>query len=194
LQEGLIGFAIGGASAFVIGVAIALSQVFSRAAYPLIVAMQAAPHSALAPVFIAWLGFGMTSKVALVVTSCFFPVLVCTVTGLSVIEENKLLLMRSFNASKFQEFMYLRLPNAMPTIFAGIQTTIVLCLVAAVFSEMVASQEGIGQLIKSASFQFRLANVFAYMIVLSAVGLGLFGIVVQIQKRVIAWSRGSISD
>lgn len=193
-QEGMIGFLIGGAAAFVLGVLIALSPPFSRAAYPLIVAFQAAPHSALAPVFIAWLGFGMQSKIALVITSCFFPVLVCTVAGLEMIGENELFLMRSLRANKFKEFWFLRLPNAMPTIFAGIQTTVVIAIVAAVFSEMVASQEGVGQLIKAASFQFRLADVFAYMIVLSLLGLSLFGAVVLIKRRVVAWSVGSIVE
>jgi NitT/TauT family transport system permease protein len=194
VQEGMAGFLIGATTAFIIGVLIALSPLFSRATYPLIVAFQSMPHSALAPVFIAWLGFGMSSKVALVITSCFFPVLVCTVAGLRVIEENKLLLMRSFKATKYQEFSFLRLPNAMPTIFAGIQTAAVAGVVSAVFAEMIGSQEGMGHLIKAASFQFRMADVFAYLIVLSIVGLLIFGIVVLIQRSVIAWSRESKTD
>ena len=189
VQEGMAGFLIGSAVAFAIGVLIALSPLFSRATYPLIVAFQSMPHSALAPVFIAWLGFGMRSKIALVITSCFFPVLVSTVAGLRIIDENKLLLMRSFRATTFQEFFRLRLPNAMPTIFAGIQTAAVAGVVSAVFAELIGSQEGMGHVIKAASFQFRMADVFAYLIVLSLVGLAVFGIVVMIQRRVIAWSR-----
>ena len=187
-QEGMLGFLLGAGSAFIIGVMIALSPLFSRATYPLIVAFQSMPHSALAPVFIAWLGFGMESKIALVVTSCFFPVLVTTVAGLRIVEENKLLLMRSLGATSFQQFTYLRLPNAMPTIFAGIQTAVVAGTVSAVFAEMIGSQEGMGHLVKAASFQFRMSDVFAYLIVLSLVGLAVFGVVVLIQRRVIAWS------
>lgn len=189
VQETLIGFVIGASAAFLLGVAIALWPAFSRAVYPLMVAFQSVPRVALGPVFIAWFGFGMSSKVALAVTICFFPVLANTVTGLAVVEENATLLMRSLKATKFQEFFYLRLPNAMPTIFAGLQSAITFALVGAVFGELLGSQEGVGQLIKAASFQLRLDDVFAYLTWLALVGISLFGIVIAVEKRVVFWAK-----
>lgn len=186
-QETLFGFAIGSAGAFVIGVLIAVSRTFSRAVYPIVILFQTTPRVALAPVFIAWFGFGMTSKVALAAAICFFPVLVNTITGLSVVDENAVQLMRSLEASKYQTFVHLRLFAAMPAIFAGLKSALTFSLIGAVVAELLGSNEGVGQLLDASSFLLQMDNVFAYMLMLGLMGLGLFMIVNLIERKLVFW-------
>ncbi|MPZ68189.1 MAG: ABC transporter permease subunit [Actinobacteria bacterium] len=187
-QETLIAFAIGAGGAFVIGVIISLWKPVKSGVYPLLISIQSTPRSALAPVLIAWFGFGMSSKIALAVLICFFPVLANTVTGLTTVDENAELLMRSMQSSRVQTFWYFRLPNAMPLIFAGLQASLTFALVGAVFGELLGSDQGVGSLIKAASFQLRMDNVFAYLAFLSLVGISLVGIMAFIQRKVTFWS------
>jgi NitT/TauT family transport system permease protein len=186
-QETMYGFLIGAGSGFLLGVLIALSKTFSRAVYPIVVLFQATPRVALAPVFIAWFGFGMSSKVALAAAICFFPVLVNTITGLSLVDENALMLMRSLKASKFQVFMHLRMLSALPTVFAGLKSAMTFALIGAVIAELLGSNEGAGQLIDAASFQLQMENVFAYLTLLGFMGLGLFLVINAIERRIVFW-------
>jgi NitT/TauT family transport system permease protein len=193
-QETLLGFTIGAGGAFLLGVLIALSKTFSRAVYPIIILFQTTPRVALAPVFIAWFGFGMTSKVALAAAICFFPVLVNTITGLSVQDENALLLMRSLRATKFETFINLRLPSAVPAIFAGLKSALTFALIGAVIAELLGSNEGAGQLIEAASFLLQMDDVFAYLMLLGLLGLGLFLIVNAIERKLLFWHADEDKD
>jgi NitT/TauT family transport system permease protein len=186
-QETLVGFAIGAGGGFVIGVLIALSKTFSRAVYPIVILFQTTPRVALAPVFIAWFGFGMTSKIALAAAICFFPVLVNTITGLSIVDENALLLMRSLKASRFQTFTHLRLLSAMPAIFAGLKSALTFSLIGAVIAELLGSNEGVGQLLEASSFQLQMDDVFAYLLMLGLLGLALYLIINAIERKLVFW-------
>lgn len=186
-QETLIGFVLGAGAGFLLGVYVALSPVFRRAFYPVVVLFQSTPRVALAPIFISWFGFGMTSKFALAATICFFPVLVNTISGLTLIDENAGLLMRSLRASRWQTFRQLRLPNAIPTIFAGLKAALTFALIGAIVGELTASNEGAGHLIETAAFQFRMDDVFAYLFMLAFIGLGLFLIAQYLERKLVFW-------
>ena len=188
LQETLIAFVISASAAFVIGVFIALSPLVRAAVFPLVLGMQSTPRSALAPVMIAWFGFGISSKIALAVLIAFFPVLINTVAGLTTTGDNELLLMRSLEASKVQTFFYLRLPNAMPVIFPGLKASATFALVGAVFAELLGSTQGVGTLIKAATFQLRMDDVFAYLVLLSMLGISMVGLMTFIESKVTPWS------
>lgn len=186
-QEALIGFAVGSGTAFVLGVLISLMATVRQAIYPIVILFQATPRVALAPVFIAWFGFGMTSKVVLAATICFFPVLVNTITGLTFASENSVLLMRSLKATRFQTFTKLRLPAALPTIFAGVKAALTFAVIGAIVGELTAANEGAGHLIETAAFQFRMEDVFAYLAMLGLFGLILFLSSSAIERRLIFW-------
>ena len=186
-QEALIGFVVGSGAAFVLGVLISLLPTVRQALYPIVILFQATPRVALAPVFIAWFGFGMTSKVVLAATICFFPVLVNTITGLTFASENSVLLMRSLKASRFQTFTLLRLPAALPTIFAGVKAALTFAVIGAIVGELTAANEGVGHLIETAAFQFRMEDVFAYLFMLGVFGLILFLTSSAIERRLIFW-------
>lgn len=188
-QATLIGFAIGALSGLLLGLFIALIPWFSQAFYPVVILFQSMPRIALAPVFIAWFGFGMSSKVALAATICFFPVLVNTITGLNQVQENELLLMRSLRASRWQVFFHLRIFVALPTIFAGLKAALTFALIGVIVGELKATNEGAGHLIEVASFQLRMDDVFAYLGLLSLFGLALYMTANAIERKVVYWQR-----
>ncbi len=186
-QEAAIGFVIGAGGGFILGALIAISPAFRKAVYPVVILFQSTPRVALAPVFIAWFGFGISSKIGLAVTICFFPVLVNTITGLTIVDENSLTLMRSLRASRFQVFKELRLPSAMPAIFAGLKTAVTFAIIGAIVGELTAANEGAGHLIETASFQFRMDDVFAYLLMLALFGLALFLSTSYLERKLISW-------
>ena len=186
-QETFIGFVLGAGGGFLLGMGVSMSPIFRKAFYPLIVLFQSTPRVALAPIFISWFGFGMSSKVALSATICFFPVLVNTITGLTMIEENAGLLMKSLRASRWQTFRHLRLPSSVPTIFAGLKAALTFALIGAIVGELTATNEGAGHLIETAAFQFRMDDVFAYLMMLAFIGLALFLLAGWMERRLIFW-------
>lgn len=186
-QETIIGFVIGAGGGFLLGVYVALSSTFRKAFYPVVILFQSTPRVALAPIFIAWFGFGMTSKFALAATICFFPVLVNTISGLTLIDENAGLLMRSLKASRWQTFRQLRLPSAVPTIFAGLKAALTFALIGAIVGELTAANEGAGHLIEGAAFQFRMDDVFAYLLMLALIGLALFLLAQYLERKIVFW-------
>ena len=186
-QETAIGFVVGAGGGFLLGIYIALSPTFRKAFYPVIILFQCTPRVALGPVFIAWFAFGITSKIALAATICFFPVLINTITGLTVIDENAGLLMRSLRATRWQTFRHLRLPSSAPTVFAGLKTALTFALIGAIVGEFIQSNEGAGHLIETAAFQFRSDDVFAYLLMLSFIGLALFLLANAMERRLLFW-------
>ena len=153
----------------------------------MIILFQSTPRVALGPVFIAWFAFGIGSKIALAATICFFPVLINTITGLTVIDENAGLLMRSLRATRWQTFRHLRLPSSAPTVFAGLKTALTFALIGAIVGEFIQSNEGAGHLIETAAFQFRSDDVFAYLLMLSLIGLALFLLANVLERRLLFW-------
>lgn len=186
-QETIVGFVIGAGTGFLLGTYVALSPTFRKAFYPMVILFQSTPRVALAPIFISWFGFGIASKVSLAATICFFPVLVNTISGLTLIDENAGLLMRSLKATRWQTFRELRLPSAIPTIFAGLKAALTFALIGAIVGELTAANEGAGHLIESAAFQFRMDDVFAYLLMLALIGLALFLIAQYLERKLIFW-------
>lgn len=186
-QETAIGFVVGAGGGFLLGIYVALVPTFRKAFYPVIILFQSTPRVALGPVFIAWFAFGMASKVALAATICFFPVLINTIVGLTVIDENAGLLMRSLRATRWQTFRHLRLPSSAPTVFAGLKAALTFALIGAIVGELIQANEGAGHLIETAAFQFRSDDVFAYLLMLSLIGLALFLLANVLERRLLFW-------
>lgn len=187
IQETALGFVVGAGGGFLLGVYVALVPTFRKAFYPLIILFQSTPRVALAPVFIALFSFGINAKIALAATICFFPVLINTITGLTLIDENAGLLMRSLRATRWQTFRHLRLPSSMPTIFAGLKAALTFALIGAIVGELTATNEGAGHLIETAAFQFRSDDVFAYLLMLALIGLALFLLAARLERKLLFW-------
>jgi|TARA_A100001391_G_scaffold8217_1_gene5358 NitT/TauT family transport system permease protein len=189
LIEAALGLLFAGAIGFVFGALIAETTFGRRVIQPYMVALYAAPKVALAPVFVAWFGFGMTPKVVMAVTIAFFPVMVDTAAGLSGVDEDSDKLFATIRANRWQRFFKLKLPNALPFIFAGLKTAAVLSLIGALVGEFSGGGRGIGILIQTASLRFNLDVVFAHVILLSVTAFAIYWVIDRIEHKVVFWRK-----
>lgn len=194
LAETFMGFALGTALAFSIGVAVAMSRRVEYFLYPFIVMFQAMPKVALAPLVIIWFGLGITSKVVAAALVAFFPLMVNTITGLRAADSDRVNLMRSLSASRWQIFWMLQLPTALPYIFAGLEIAMIFALIGSIVGEFVGATAGLGMLIQSMNFTMDVAGQFSILLILSALGLLLNGVVVMIRRRVLFWDQSQKVD
>lgn len=187
VQPMLLGFL----SAVVLGVVIALGIAFSRRiegiVYPLLVFFQIIPKIAVAPLFIIWFGFGLMPKVLLVFLLSFFPVVVSAITAFRSVDADIMDLARSTGAGRLRTFRKVQLPHALPTLFTGFKVAAALSSTAAVVAEFVASDQGLGFLLLEFNGALDTTMTFAAIIVLSVLGLALYGVVELIERLTIPW-------
>lgn len=187
--EVLLGFTLGVATGFLFGVMVALVPAVEKYAYPYIVALQTVPKVAIAPLFLIWFGYGVTSKVVIAALVCFFPVLVSVMSAFHTTDREQLDMMKAFGATRWQIFRHLRAFAAMPTIFAGIEIASVFAVIGALVGEFVGAQSGLGYLITVLNYNIDVAGVFAILIVLSLLGTILHGVVRFVGQRCVFWIR-----
>lgn len=187
LLETLLGFIVGSALAFSLGTVVALSRRVEYFLYPFIVMFQAMPKVALAPLIVVWFGLGLQSKVINAALVAFFPLMVNTIVGLRSAEEDRINLMRSLAASKWQIFWMLRLPNALPYIFAGLEIAMIFSLIGAIVGEFIGAEKGLGMLIQSMNTNVDVAGQFSVLLILSVLGLVLNGSVAMVRRRLLFW-------
>jgi NitT/TauT family transport system permease protein len=187
LWEPVAGFAIGSGLAFAGGIVLHGFPPVNRVVYPYVVVFQVIPKVALAPIFVTWFGFGLTSKVVMAATISFFPTLVNTIVGLAAVEEEAVLLFRSLVAHRHQVFFKLSLPSALPYVFAGLKTSLTFAFIGAIVGEFVGANHGIGLLVETYNFQLDIPTVFALIVVLSLIGLGLYLAFEYVDRKVVFW-------
>lgn len=188
LEETLVGFALGCLLGFVLAVGITYSRFLERTLYPPIVASQAVPKVAIAPLFVVWLGFGIWPKIVVTITLVFFPIVVTSAQGLMSVDPNLLELLRSVNANQWQIFRRVRLPHALPSIMAGTKIGITLAVVGAVVGEWVGANSGLGYLILYSQSQLETRLTFAAIAILVVMGVVLFILVDLLGRLVTPWS------
>ena len=187
-QEALVGFAAAVVIGFGIAVAIAYSPLLDRALYPYVIASQAIPIIALAPVLVVWFGFGLFPKVVVIVLITFFPIAINTVDGLRRVDPEMLTLMHTMGASRWQVFRLVRLPSALPLFFTGAKMAAAVAVIGAVLGEWVGAADGLGYLITRSSAQFLTARVFASIAVLCVMGIVLFYTVSRVERWATPWA------
>jgi NitT/TauT family transport system permease protein len=192
LVEAMGGFLIAAVLGLLFGAVIAQSQLVERTLYPYLITIQTTPKVAIAPLFVIWFGFGLTSKVIIAATVAFFPILVNVIAGLRSIDKDKVELMRSLNASKWQIFSMAQLPNALPIIFAGLQVAIVFSILGAIVGEFVGSKVGLGNIILQANTNLDAAGVFGALACLSIMGIVLHLFMTWLQRRLVFWADNTI--
>lgn len=193
VKESVFGFLIGAVVALVLGTIIAQVRLIEKTFMPYIVAIQTIPKVALAPLFVVWFGFGITSKIVMAAVISFFPMLVNVIEGLRSAETDRIEMLTVFGASKFQVFRKVRLPGAMPFIFAGLDVGIVLAILGAVVGEFIGAQEGLGYLLLQTNYNFDIAAMFAVLVVLSLLGVIAHLIIRLAQRKVAFWAEASRS-
>ncbi len=187
LQSTLSGFFLGSLVAFTLGLLMDELPGVRRVIYPYIVTLQLLPLIVLVPVFVIWFGYGIQSKIAIAIVSTFFVVLVNTLAGLASVDERSLLLLKSLSASRWQVFRMLKLPSALPFVFAGLRTGVTSALGGALVAEFMTAQVGLGTMLTSYSFSIKQDMVFATVVIIVALGLIGFGIVSLLERRIVWW-------
>lgn len=186
--ETVLGLLVSLVFAVPLAIAIVWSPLFRRTIYPLILGMQSIPKVALAPLFLIWIGYGMSSKVLIAASIAFFPIMINTVTGLSMVERDLLEMVKVLRASTFQTFVKIRIPSAMPYFFSGTKVAVTLAVIGAVVGEFVGSDEGLGYLIMVSGAELNTAMVFVVLTILSIMGVLLFEAVGAVQRIFCPWS------
>jgi len=188
LQEVLLGFAIGVILGFSLGALLGTSALTREISLPYIVAFQGLPKIVLAPVFITAFGFGMTSKVMMAVAISFFPLLINTMSGLMTVDPEAIKLMQSLTASKRDILLKLSVMHALPSIFAGVKTSLTLALVGAIVGEFVGARSGLGFLLAAYSYQLKVGRVWAITIILALIGILLYVAIEYAERKLVFWS------
>jgi NitT/TauT family transport system permease protein len=189
LTEVLLGFGMGTVLGFGGGALVAHSTLLRRVLSPYLVASQALPKLALAPLLVLWLGYDLAPKVVITALVAFFPLLENTVVGLNDVPPEKLELFRLLRASDWQTFTKLRVPTALPYLFAGLRVAIVLSVVGAVVGEYVGANRGLGALIIASQGTMDTPLMFAVLVLLTAIGIGLYLAVVMVEHLTLNWQR-----
>ena len=188
-REVAFGFVFGVILGILLGAPIALSRSIELIFYPYILALQAMPKVALAPLVMIWVGIGIESKILITTIVAMFPIMVNVIIGLRAVEPARINLIRAMNGSMWAEFRYVRLPSAAPFIFAGLKTAAVLSLLGALTAEFVGSEAGLGYLMSQLMFKVDTPGVFAVLVILSVIGVALFMAADWLHQRVVFWDR-----
>ena len=189
LIETLAGFGLSLAIGIPLAVLIVYSRIFDRVLYPILVASQAVPKVALAPILLVTLGYSILPKIIVAFLIAFFPVVVNTVTGLASVDRDTLNLMHSMGASKMDVFLKVRFPHAVPSMIAGFKVAIALAVVGAVVGEFVGSRSGLGYYMLLATGNFDTPLVFACVVFLTLMGIFLFYTVGLLEVALARWNR-----
>src|SRR5258706_1291330 len=180
-------FALSAVLGVVIAVVIVWNDLLMRTIMPVLVLFNTLPKIALAPLFVVWLGYGVWANILIGTTLAFFPIVVNTAVGLATAEPEMLELVRSLRASRWQVFMKIRFPHALPYIFTGLKLNATMSVIGAIVGEFVASERGLGALIITGGVTLQTPSIFASLGLISVLGLVLYGIVVAVEQLVAPW-------
>jgi NitT/TauT family transport system permease protein len=185
--ETIGGFLIALACGVTTGVVLRKVQWLELSFRPMIVASQVVPKVALIPLFVIWLGFGMSSKVIMAAMLAFFPIMLNTQLGVRSVDPGRREVMRSLSASRWQTFRHLELKSTLPYVFAGMEVGIVFAIIGSVVGEYLGGNEGLGYLVVRTLNDLDAPALFATIILLSILGLILYFVVNGLKRFVIPW-------
>ncbi|MER6947907.1 ABC transporter permease [Nonomuraea sp. NPDC000554] len=192
--ETVLGFAI----AVVVGVAAAVLMVASaeveKTLYPLLLFAQVIPKIAIAPLFVVWLGFGLTPRIVVAVLIAFFPVVISMVTGLKSVDPEMLQLASTMGAGPAKTFAKIRFPASLPFLFSGLKVAVTLAVTGAVVGEFVGGNEGLGSVILQANGNIDTPMLFAGLLVMSLLGVVLFVAVEIAERLLLPWHASRRGD
>ncbi|MEQ9247698.1 MAG: ABC transporter permease, partial [Nitratireductor sp.] len=185
----VFGFLLASAIGLTLGMIIGATTFGRKAIMPYVVAINTMPKVAFAPLFVAWFGFGIESKIMMAAFISFFPVTINTAAGLAATDSNMSMLFKSLEANRWQTLIKLQMPYATPYIFAGLKLAAVWSVIGVVVGEYMGGGEGLGELVRVAASQLRVGRVFAQILLLSLMGLSVFGFVTLLERYFVRWRR-----
>lgn len=187
LYEIGLGFGVTVLISIPVATLISYSSTFQKTLYPFMVFLQLIPKVAIAPLFVIWFGFGVMPKILMVFLLSFFPLLMDAVAGLQSLNPRLYSMARTMSDSEWKFYWKIKLPNALPHIFAGLKTSISMATVGAVVAEFLGADSGLGYLLLRANGDINTKLLFAILLVLCLMGMVFFMIVSFIEKKVIPW-------
>ena len=173
----------------VLGYLIARSTLLERILTPYIVALQAIPVVAIAPLLVIWFGSGLTSKVLICALTVFFPMLINTIVGVRGVAPELHDLMRALEATRWQTLRHLEAPAALPVLMGGLKVSATLSVIGAVVGEFVSARAGLGFLVNTSRNVFDTPLMIVAVFTLSALAMGLYGLVTLLERWLVAWQR-----
>ena len=181
-------FALSAVLGVLLAVVIVWNDMLMRTVMPVLVLFNTLPKVALAPLFVIWLGYGIWPNIVIGTTIAFFPMVVNTAVGLASADPEMLDLVRSLKASRWQVLAKIRFPNAVPYIFTGLKLNATMSVIGAIVGEFVASERGLGALIITGGVTLETPSIFASLILISVLGLALYGVVVAVERWIAPWA------
>jgi putative hydroxymethylpyrimidine transport system permease protein len=189
LHEIVLGYLLAVAVALVLAVLLHFSAVLRRALLPILVLSQTVPTVLLAPILAILLGYGIEPKLIVVALVCFFPIVVNAVDGLRSTDAEFVRMMRTLDGNRLAIFRRVELPGALPAIFSGARIAATYAAVGAVFGEWAGSSAGLGFVMLESEPSLETARIFAAVVILSAIALGLYALVSLSERLLLPWER-----
>jgi NitT/TauT family transport system permease protein len=187
----VVGFLIAAVMGILIGPLLIVHPLVERSVYPFVVAFQAMPKIAMAPLILVWFGYGHTSKFLITALVAFFPVVVNVIAGLKAGDERQLILMRALRAGWWTRMIRVRIPNALPYIFAGLDIAAVFAVIGAVVAEFLGSPNGLGSLVIIRQTNVDTPGLFSVLFFLAAMGSALHFLIDGAAKKFTFWSQSA---
>lgn len=189
LAEIVLGLLVGITFATMTGYALAKSRSLEKVLSPYLVASQAIPIVAIAPLLVIWLGDGILSKVVICALIVFFPVLVNTVVGVRAVPAALYDLMYSIRATRWQILLKLEIPASLPIMLGGLRIGATLSVIGAIVGELVDAEQGLGFLLQLGDFQYDTSMVFVAVLMLIALALSMYGVVTLLERKFLKWQK-----
>lgn len=193
LYEGLVGFLIAIGLSIILAVIMDMVPLIKRALYPVLVISQTIPTVALAPLFIIWFGFGALPKIIVVVIVCFFPIVISIVDGLEGVDKDLINHFKLMGASKLNVFLHLKLPYGMINFFSGMRIAATYSIMGAVIGEWLGGDRGLGVYMTRARSAYALDKMFASIVIIVAISMGIFLLVSLMEKVFTPWNNKKLS-
>lgn len=184
-----VGLLAGILFATIIGYILAKSRILEKILSPYLVASQAVPIVAIAPLLVIWLGDGILSKVVICALIVFFPVFINTIVGVRAVSASLYDLMNSLRANRWQILFKLEIPASLPVLFGGLRIGATLSVIGAIVGELVDAEKGLGFLLQLGDFQYDTSMVFVAVFMLIALALFLYSIVTLLERRFLKWQK-----
>jgi NitT/TauT family transport system permease protein len=194
LEGALLGFALGACVAIVLASLMSQARFLERSIFPLAILVKVTPIVAIAPLLTIWFGFGLMPKVFIAALIVFFPIMVNALIGFRSVNPNSLDLLESLAASRAEVFWRLRLPSALPFLFAAFRFSVPLSVIGAVVAEWFSGDRGLGSVIYIANNNLDMRTAFAGVFMLALLGVGLFLITAEAERRVLFWHESNWAD
>lgn len=189
LYESLVGFTAAIVFSFIIAFLMDSVKVLKKVFYPVLIASQTIPIITVAPLFLIWFGYGILPKVIVVALVCFFPVTVSFIEGLESVDREMYDLLKSMGASRMQIFKMVKLPGAMPSLFSGLKISAAYSIMGAIIGEWLGAKAGLGEFMNRAMHSFAVDKVFAAILVITVLSLGVFRIIHFMGMHLMPWTR-----